>query len=350
MAGLFARATRGITLAQIRHVAPVRPNAATGAVATVYARMEREFGMLAPPVALHAADPGLLAAAWLLVRETLLTDGEPPRADREVVAAAVSLANRCPYCVEIHGAALSGLIRHPDAAAVAAGDWAAVHDPGRAATARWATGTGPAPPGPGHDRRTGVAFTFHYLNRMVNVFLPPTPLPAVPPAALGGARRAAASVLGRFARYRPAPGTDLDLLPAATLPADLGWAGAGALGQALARAGAAIERAGARALPAEVRELVRGQARAPGPGLTALGAGPVVASLLRPVPAGERAAARLALLTAVASWRVDDTVVGAVRDEGVTDPDLLAIVAWAAYTAARVAVREPLPGRQQPER
>ncbi|MFC4146096.1 carboxymuconolactone decarboxylase family protein [Micromonospora mangrovi] len=338
MSSLFARVTRGITLAQIRHVTPVRHRAATGTVAAVYSRMEDEFGMLAPPVALHAAEPTLLAAAWLLVRETLLVAGEPPRPDREVVAAAVSAANRCPYCVEIHGAALRGLIRHPDAAAVAAGRIDGIADPWRAALARWASGLddgAPRCPAALRPGLIGVALTFHYLNRMVNVFLPETPLPPAPRVALPRIRAVTSSVLGRFARRAPAPGAVLHLLPAAPVPADLGWAGDSVLGSALARAGAAIDRAGADVLSAPVRELVRDQAYAPDPRLLALGAGPALEAALGGVPAAERAAARLALLVSVSSWRVGDEVVAAVRRDGAADRDLLAIAAWAAFTAAR---------------
>ena len=46
---------RSSSLAQIRHVIPAPPGTADATVAHVYQQMEREFGVLAPPVALHSA-------------------------------------------------------------------------------------------------------------------------------------------------------------------------------------------------------------------------------------------------------------------------------------------------------
>src|SRR5690606_8869078 len=53
----LSRMTAPGALAQVRHVTPVRPRAARGLVAEVYAGLERDFGMLAPPVILHSPVP-----------------------------------------------------------------------------------------------------------------------------------------------------------------------------------------------------------------------------------------------------------------------------------------------------
>src|SRR5688500_10461272 len=183
MGELLARATRGPAVAHVRHVSPVAPRAAGGLVAAVYRQVERDFGMLAPPVSLHSPAPEVLAACWLMLRESLIAShpsagtahqmtprtaiavapgspGQPAVPDdrtaaaastgqeaaaatladasrmvaatrdaKEAVAAAVSLSNRCPYCVEVHGATLIGLVRSPDAVAIAEGRIDAVGDP-----------------------------------------------------------------------------------------------------------------------------------------------------------------------------------------------------------------------------
>ncbi|MEV6623168.1 carboxymuconolactone decarboxylase family protein, partial [Amycolatopsis sp. NPDC051114] len=97
------------TLRDVKYVEAVRPRHARGLVRDVYRQVERDFGMLAPPVALHSPAPEVLAAAWLMLRESLVAGGTASRADKEVVAAAVSAANSCPYCVEVHGMALASL-------------------------------------------------------------------------------------------------------------------------------------------------------------------------------------------------------------------------------------------------
>src|SRR5690348_3600223 len=69
----------------IRHVAPVRPRSADPLTARVYEQTERDFGVLAPPTALHAPAPNLLAASWLILRESLVADGLVPRPAKEAV-------------------------------------------------------------------------------------------------------------------------------------------------------------------------------------------------------------------------------------------------------------------------
>src|SRR4051794_40035248 len=104
MAGSLLHKALRRSLDQIRYVTPVRAPAADDTVARVYQQVERDFGMLAPPVALHSPAPGPLAACWMMLRESLLADGQVQRGAKEAVAAAVSVANSCPYCVTVHAA------------------------------------------------------------------------------------------------------------------------------------------------------------------------------------------------------------------------------------------------------
>jgi hypothetical protein len=69
MSGMLARKALRRSLDQIRYVSAVRPAAAQGLVARVYGKVERDFGMLAPPVALHSPAAGPLAACWLMLRD-----------------------------------------------------------------------------------------------------------------------------------------------------------------------------------------------------------------------------------------------------------------------------------------
>ena len=162
------------SLAQIRYVSPVLPDAADGLVASVYAQAEQDFGMVAPPLALHSPNPPVLAAAWAMLRETLLVTGQADRAEKEVVAAEVSVANTCPYCVAVHTAAAQELVPGLDAAGIASGDLAS---PLLKEIAGWARSSGlrgslQSPPPGNFAELAGVAVTFQYLNRMVTIFLP----------------------------------------------------------------------------------------------------------------------------------------------------------------------------------
>jgi hypothetical protein len=187
-------------------------------------------------------------------------------------------------------------------------------------------------------RLAGVALTFHYMNRMVNVFLEDSPLPSATPGAAGrGVMRILARIMLSAGRSAARPGASLSLLPAAPLPADLAWAAASPhVADALSRAAAAIEEAAARAVPAAVRDLVLGQlagwdATAPGPGrgwAVAAGSG---------VPPADRPAATLALLTALASYQVAPSDIGKFRRREPGDEALIAVTSWASLAAARRA-------------
>ncbi|GAA4092475.1 carboxymuconolactone decarboxylase family protein [Actinomadura miaoliensis] len=342
MSTLFARAARKGAQEQVRHVRVVRHDAARGRVAEVYAQVEREFGILAPPVILHSPVPDVLAAVWMTLRETLVATGRADRAAKEAVAAAVSLGNRCPYCVDVHGMTLYGLVRGRDAAAVAEGRLDAVADPRVRAVATWARDLGgpgrrPLPlPAAEAGELAGVAVVFHYLNRMVNVFLGESPFPpGLPARARGGLMR----VIGRSLRPNSLrhrePGASLPLLPAAPPPGDMSWAaGAPTVADAFARAAAVVDAAGGRSVPAAVREMVAAELAdwdgAP-PGLGRSWTERPLAGL----PDADRPAGRLALLTAMASYQVDARVVEEVREGGCDDASLVELASWAAFTAAR---------------
>jgi AhpD family alkylhydroperoxidase len=322
---------RGLRTAQgsIRHVKPVRPSEARGLVAKVYKQIERDYGFLAPPITLHSPSPEVMAASWLMLRETLLASGRADRVMKEVVASAVSEANACPYCVEVHDATRRSMDGGHDADAVSG----------------WVYGGRPPFPDDQFEEWVGVAVTFEYVNRMNNVFLPESPVPARVP---GLARNQVRRTLGGVAApgKRPIePGGSLGLLPAAQLPEDLSWAvGHAAIAGAFARASAVIDSAGARSLPREVRELVhrRLASDASDVSLSRSWVDHAVARL----PVGDRAVAKLALLTALASYQVDAEVVASARSACTDDATLIELTAWASLTSARRAASRYLHTRR----
>ncbi|HEY3259690.1 MAG TPA: carboxymuconolactone decarboxylase family protein [Pseudonocardiaceae bacterium] len=343
---LILRATLRAAPQQVRVVSPVRPGAARGLVRRVYAQVIREFGVLGPPIALHSPAPAVLAAAWMMLRESLLATGLVDRATKEGVAAAVSLGNICPYCVQVHSATMYGLVRGPDAVAIADDRVDDIGDPAVRAIAGWAKASGNREPAARHrpplDRLDelaeliAVAVTFQHYNRMVNVFLVDSPFPpGVPPSARATVLRVFGRLMRRAAGKTIRPGRSLDLLPPARLPGDLPWAaGRGALAEAFARSAAAVDAAGNRSVPPSVRSLVlssldrwRGQPI----GISRAWVEDLVAGLA----AADRAAGRLALLTAMASYQVDESLVREVRRALPDDRSLVELVSWASLAAAR---------------
>ncbi|QFZ20726.1 carboxymuconolactone decarboxylase family protein [Saccharothrix syringae] len=327
---------RGLSTVQVRRVRPVRFGAAGGDVARVYRELERDFGVLAPPVALHSPAPDVLAAAWVMLRETLLVPGTVPRAVKEAVSTAVSEGNECPFCVTMHSSMLNDLVggrdgADRDPAARAAADWA------RAGASPDTAAAHPVPfPADQAPEIVGTAVVLHYLNRMVNLFLGELPLPpGAPAASMVVVRRVLVHLIKSAERRAPRPGASLDLLPDAPLPGDLGWArGHPAIAGAFARGVAAVELAGRRSAPEEVRELVSAH-------LSRWDGRPVgvsrawVEDAVAGLSPGHRATGRLALLTALASYQVDQGVVDAFRAVSPTDRALIDVTAWASLAAAR---------------
>ena len=341
MAGSLLHTALRRSLDQISYVTPVRVTGADDTVARVYRQVEQDFGMLAPPVALHSPAPGPLAACWMMLRESLLADGQVQRGVKEAVAAAVSVGNSCPYCVVVHAATLNGLLGSPTSAAVSSDDLDSIADPEVRAIAQWARRSASQPQDAPFSKEqapeiAGVAVAFQYLNRMVNIFLTDSPLPPAVPAL---ARRSVLRAFGWFtsgaARTAHQPGTSLELLPAAPLPPDLWWAaGSPPVAEAFGRASAALEAAGRQHVPASVHAVLRSRladwdGRPLGPSRS------WVEEEVLVLPAGERAAGRLALLTALASYQVDQSVIDSFRREQASDEALIATTSWASMAAAR---------------
>lgn len=336
--------TQHITGQAVHYVKPVPRGHATGLVAAVYAQMEEEFALV-PPLTIHSPVPEILAGVWCVAREAYIV-GRSGRADREAVAAAISRTNSCPFCIEVHSAMLHATSK-PALARQLLGDdeagsaensplveWGlATRNPTAAILAR-----APFPPEAGPPI-LATAIAYHFINRMVNVFLDESPMPVkIRSVAL---KNAVGRMMGRVVGRRlvaidAQPGRSLALLPDAALPPEFNWAQRNpAVAGALARFAHAIEDHGQRVLPASVRRLVEDRLAAwngeePELGLQWLD------RIIAPLDsAGEQAAARLALLTALASYRVDEAIVDEFKSHYPREMDLVAVTAWASFKAVQ---------------
>ncbi|GAA3542916.1 carboxymuconolactone decarboxylase family protein [Nonomuraea rosea] len=362
-----------------RYVTPVEPQNATGRTARVYGQLAEDFGMARMAVFLTLSpSPEVQAATWAMLRESLLA-GSAPRTDKEVVALGVSMANQCPFCVAAHTTLLHATGDHRLAETVARGDTPA--DPTHAALLTWAKapseGTwhpvsqdawdvggqdarhagaqdarqaggqdagpvGGAPAGPypvehAHEY-IGTALAFHFINRMASALLTDNLMPAgLQRSRL--VRSVGGRVMSRAVRRRLRVGTSLALV--ADLPAgpEPDWAAGTPVGAAYAAlevaatAGGELLAGGARDGGGDARAVVVGVVEAwdgsPLPMDTAWLDGPLAA-----LPADERPGARLALLTALAPYRVTDADVAAWRGSK-TDEDLVRLCAFGAITATK---------------
>ncbi|BAL88809.1 hypothetical protein AMIS_35890 [Actinoplanes missouriensis 431] len=331
-----------------RFFAPPPARAATGRVAQVYQQMRDDFPGPAPTFHALSVAPDVMAATWALMRESLLASDDGPhergnRVDREVVAAVVSRANGCRFCTDAHVTLLHALGEHELAETIARGG--SPGQPGRAELARWAaasrhpraTGwTGRSDP-----RLTGTLLAFHFINRVVSALLTPDLLP-------GGLQRSSAvraaggRLLARRLRAPVVPGRGLALLddPGERPPA---WAGHDPVGVAWVALRDAAARGG-DLLGDLARHTVTATVRWEDGGHPA---DPVawVGDLVRDLPAGERAGARIALLAAFVPEAITVGDTGLWRLTHPSDAGLVRLVAYGAVTATEHVARalDPAP-------
>ncbi|MFG2776782.1 carboxymuconolactone decarboxylase family protein [Streptomyces prunicolor] len=311
-----------------RHTQPPSPKSATGRTAEVFEQIAVDFGIERPPtfVVLSSA-PELLAPAWALMRESLIA-GDGSRTGKELAALGVSLANKCPFCADAHTVLLHATGDHALAEHLARGgtpeneQHARVLDWGRRTRvpgAHLAPYPFPREQAPAY---LGTALAFHFINRVVSALLTEQLLP-------GNAQRfrAVRSLAGRSVartvRRTAVRGAALPLLD------DPGpgpeWAAGTPVGPAY-DALRTVALAGAELLDADDRTLVRETLWAWD------GSHPPV--VLRGFPnRRERPAARLAVLAALAPYRITEEDVAAWRRPGCGDAGLVRLIAYGAFAA-----------------
>jgi len=281
-------------------------------------------------------------SGWQPARTELV--GIVRREIKEAVAAIVSRLNQCPYCVDAHTMMLHAVSAHGAAAAISQGNDSEIQDPAIRPIIAWAKATR-SPEDPLLQRPPfseaeapeiiGTAVAFHYTNRMVDIFLDETPLPSNRGWLKGTLKRMAGWYFSRAARRRKPAGTSLALLPEAEFPTDMGWAASSpTVAGAFARWAAVVEIAGQEALPADVLLLVRTHIDAWNGEPPSLSRGWVDAAIAG-LDDAEKPAARLTLLTALASYQVDEGIINTFRAQQPGDDKLIAATAWASFTAAR---------------
>jgi AhpD family alkylhydroperoxidase len=329
----------------IKHIEAVPPREAQGLVGEVYGQMKQEF-QLVPPVTLHAPIPQLLAGVWGMLRESIVA-GRISRSLREVVCEGVSAINQCSFCVDAHSMLLVGADATSTADAIRANRPDLIEDPKTREVATWAFANRQPdadilrrPPFTAEEAPQLIASAacFHYIDRVVQVFLPegPVALPAKLRWLRGATIRVAGSVAGKRIMAVDVPsGGSVGALPEAAPSPEFDWtAPRPALAAAFGSLEAVIEDLGRDVLAEAVRELVHDRVAAWGgqePGMSRGWVDEAVAGLAD----RDRAAGKLALLVAFAPYQIDEGVIAGFRDIQPSDAEILAAVSWASFTATR---------------
>lgn len=322
-----------------------RPRRTDPRVRRIHREIRQRLGLLPEALTLHDPDPELLAASWSTLREVVVADGKVPRKLKEAMAIALSVANRCPYCVDAHGVMLHALGDGTAERALRRG--AEVGDSTLAAATAWAAATRRAE---SRELRTfpfdpaerpeaiGTVACFHYINRMVTILLGESPLPLAGGPLHGPLLALTGRWLSRTARRRPPPDEAAASPPPGETPEHLDWARPSPpIHGAFVRFHATVEESAATLLTATARRHLRGylagwRGEEPPLGKEWL------ETATRGLAPAERPAGRLVLLTALAPHRVTQDDVEAFRRHHHEDAALLALLAWGGYEAARRVV------------
>jgi AhpD family alkylhydroperoxidase len=320
-----------------RYTTPIPKSAASGLVANVYRQIAADFVLADGPLMSLSPTPDLLAATWSVVREAQVA-GRAPRVDTEAVAAAVSAANRCRFCLEAHTALVHAAGEHALAEAIWRGT--APANPDQVALVNWARATAQpdavadvVPPFPSAQapEYLAAALVTHFLNRLVAALLDD----ALLPRRLGDlalVRRLAGGALGRAVRRQSRSGDSLHLLGEIAAPSPV-WAGDTPIATAYAALVVAAERGGAF-LSRDANEVVSAAVETWNGDSEPFAAGGYEAVLER-LPRGDRPGARLALLAGLAPLTIADADVAAWRAIDASDAALVRLTAFGAITAVR---------------
>ena len=335
-----------MTPKQVRYLQPILARDAKAKVADVYNQIRRDF-QLVPPLTLFSPSSELLAGVWNIWRESQFAVGQVPRATLEAISAAVSVLNTCSYCVDAHTGMLHAASEHDVVNAIFEENNSLINNVKTRRIVEWALATKTphadilkSPPFTPKEAPEiiGTAIVYHFVNRMVSIFLNPSPLP-VPRGSLK-LRRVAIRLFGatlakRIIKRQPISGDSLQFTTQAELPNDMSWAiPNNTIAKSYASFASLIEQLGKECVPESVRKMVNQRIGVWQGGEMGLSQN-WVNNLVVELNSDDKPMARLALLTAFAPHQIDNKIIEQFRAKHQGDEILLNVTAWASFTIAR---------------
>lgn len=330
----------------IHHLNPVPFKNAQGLLREVYHHMNRDFSFV-PPITLHSEIPELTAAVWSIVREATVC-GPVNRTERESVIAAVSRTNTCTFCVDVHTTMMHGGDLHSAADAIIDGKEGSIGNERLRNLVKWGLNTldpqaeilKKSP----FDRKeapffVGSALTFHYINRVVNVFLDESPLVLLPDFLRKYRKklnRFAGGIIGKNVISRQvSPGESLNFLPKKGLAEGASWTGGNQhISKAFSGLSFVISNLAEEHLPGLVIKLSKEKIEAwhgESLGLSGAWVDQDVAGLSSD---REKKLAKIVLLSALASYQVGEDLLCEI-EEKFSSRALLVAVSFGSYLAMK---------------
>ena len=336
MAMMDMMATHGI---QYLTIEP--PSKATGKLKQVYAQISRDMA-LAAPFTLHSSQPDLVAGVWSAERETLF-HGIVPRGYKEAVAATVAVINECPYCIDAHSVMMQAS-DEGDAAKIVKSQSGTIKDEKLQQLVDWAKASRTPdadiilnPPFSKEEAPEiiGGALAFHYINRMVNIFVEGEMMPDM--GFMNGLMRniMSGTMIKSMIQRKTVPGDSLQFLPEADLPDDFAWAVNNEIiaktfagfADILSKLIRDVVLEGTIATVQSVYDSWHGDDK----GISRAWLNQAIDSL----DEKEVVSAKLMLLAGLASYQVTESDIADFRQYYPEDAQLIAVTAWGAWSAVR---------------
>lgn len=325
----------------IQHLSVESPRKAEGKLKQVYAQINHDL-TLAAPFTLHASQPDLVAAVWSAERETMF-HGIVPRGHKEAVVASVAVINECPYCVDAHTVMMQAS-DEGDAAKIVREQSGTVQDAKMQALVDWAKASRTPdaniilkPPFSAEEAPEiiGGALAFHYINRMVNIFVDGMMMPD-----MGFLNRMMRDMMSGTAikammQRKIEPGASLKFLPEADLPEEFSWAENNDI---IAKTFAGITAT----ITSQAEEIVSEELFATVQAVydswhgEDMGMGRAwVNQAIANLDEKEAIVAKMMLLAGLASYQVTESDIQAFRQYYPDDAQIISVTAWGAWSAVR---------------
>ncbi|VAW73772.1 hypothetical protein MNBD_GAMMA12-277 [hydrothermal vent metagenome] len=312
-------------------------------VVRVYKQIRKEFGMVVDPFSLHSISPNILTEVWAACRETELV-GKVSRAEKEIVAACVSASNQCSYCVDAHTMLLNAVGEIGVSNFISRGDYEQINDEHLSSLINWARSTklptsdiilNPPFSKISASEYIGMAVFYHYLNRMVHVFLPDQLLPVKSNTVKKSLKRMAGCFFSFSVKRAKKQGDALTLLPNSELPDDMSWAlGSETISQSFSQMASVIETQEKSIVPAQVRTIFNDFIAQWDGQSYGINSGWMI-DLLKGLNPENAIILKLALLTAIEPYKVNELIIGEFKNFYEDESSLLSVVCWASFTVSR---------------
>jgi AhpD family alkylhydroperoxidase len=335
-----------LSVKTMRFVGAVPTRQAKGLTKTVYDMIRDDFfknGSLTS----RSKVPELMAAIWTAGRETMLVEDKVDRTTKDAISALLSQINACPYCEDMLVSLVSAagktkaamtIFERQDLDARDEEELAKALDWVRAIAAPEADIIPTTPFSRDQLPEVfGTMMAMSDINRFSHVVMEDSPV-----SAPFGLNRIKALLLRMFGqelkvtrRINLEHGRSLPLLPSAELPEDMAWAVSNPrVADALARYSAAVDKSIAGIIPEKVRDTVEASLAAWQGEMMPISRAWLEAELAD-LNEAERKIARLAIVTAKASYQFDAGLAKEVLGEDRNEERFIRILAWASFSGAR---------------